>query len=370
MFPQEEVIMSYKITRRQILKFLSVSIGANIVPQILIGNAFAANSNTNVQIIDVADGLFSDPPKEYKCDNKRESFYRSIYEKGVKTVIRYYSGEKPGEPINNAGLRCKNITTRERDIIHDSGLSLAIVYQLMGQKDGRYNSETGKRDASFCIERTKYLNQPEGSTIFFGVDGDEHNETDLVNYFKQVKIAFDGRYEIGCYGSGRSCEAATEIAKFSWIAESPNWTKTRSYMNNKKWHIYQNKTQVQYSEWTKKYGVNIDTNILNPTFNTIGAFKKDGSLVTYNKSETDLIASKRMWVKAQRLPILNRPLDGQEVKYICVARMVHVIGDIRDGWALVDIDEDGKPEGYCDARQLLPLSEMPEYKSGCVGIDY
>ena len=43
---------------------------------------------------------------------------------------------------------------------------------------------------------------------------------------------------------------------------------------------------------------------------------------------------------------------------------MHVV-DTRGDWAEVDINEDGRGEGFVAAEYLRPLNQMPAYVSGC-----
>lgn len=365
--------MNGDISRRSVLgaggRLIAAGATASIGSTVLGSATSAAATRTTAQIVDIATGPYFD---QNTCSQPKDAFYKSLVSNGVKTIIRYYSGITPGEPINNGGLACKNITREERAIIHAHGLSLAVVYQYEGRTPGRYSAETGTRDAKFCIERAKYLKQPEGSPIYFGIDSNtsDHPIDGVKRYLEKVREEFKGRYQIGCYGPGAVCAAvAPDIAKYTWIPESPAWEGTRDYMNKGNWTFYQNKSNVDLSTWTKPFAVRIDTNFLNPKFNTIGAFNKDGSIARYDKSEVARIAAKRMWVTAGQLPILDRP-DGAPKGHMCIARIVHVVGEIKNGWAAIDINEDGQVDGYCTATGLSPLSKMPEWHGPCVPMDY
>lgn len=320
---------------------------------------------TTTQVVDISHGPFLDPNA---CTKEIEGFYRNLAKHGVKTVIRYYSGYTPGIPVNN--FRCKNVTLLEREIIHKHGLSLAIVYQLNGRAAGRYTRETGLRDAEFCLDRAKAIDQPPHSAIYFGIDADmkRHPVDKVEAYFKALSEVIKGRYDLGCYGAGaHSARVVPKYAKYSWIAEAQAWAGTRKYITDNKWTFYQNKTEVDFSGWTKPFKMQIDTNIVNPKANTIGAFNGDGTLATYDTAESELILSRRMWVKPVQLDVYDKP-RGRIVGRVCSAKLLHVLS-IDDGWASLDINEDGEEEGYCKAELLLPFSQMPQYRAGCEKVD-
>lgn len=301
-------------------------------------------AHTNIQIVDTGHGT-------------NETFLRPLAENGVNTIFRYYAQE------NN--IPGKNVTPRERDMIFDHGLALAIVYQHRAQQPGRFTAETGRRDARFCQERAAEIRQPEGTAIFFGVDSDTHTDAAVIEYLTAVNSVFGGRFLVGCYGSGAHCRAALNagVVSMTWVAEAPAWGGTRNFINSRDWTIYQNKTQIEDSPIMSAGGVPIDTNILNPRFNTIGAFNRDGHMILYDQTYAQASYDRRMFVAATQLNIRDRP-GGHVVSHMCICRTVHVLG-IDDGWAMVDTNEDGRADGYCSAEYLRPLHQMPAYVSGC-----
>lgn len=306
----------------------------------------SGGGSSRIQIVDTGHGT-------------NATFLRGLADNGVKTIIRYYAQE------NN--LPGKNITPRERDMIFDHGLSVAIVYQWEAYRPGRFNPEMGRRDADFCMQRAAEINQPHGSAIFFAVDNDSHTREDVMSYLAAVKRRLDGRFQIGCYGSGHQCDAVINdgSATMAWIAEAPAWRGTREFINSRRWHIYQNKTQIESNPHMSAGGVPIDANILNSRYDSIGAFDRSGAIVRYDSATVRQIYDRRMFVTATQLNIRERPRpNGRVISHVCVARTVHVLS-IRNGWAEIDLDEDGRADGYCSAEFLVPVHQMPAYVRGC-----
>ena len=304
----------------------------------------AAVTNSNIQIVDTGHGTNPD-------------FLRPLAENGVQTIFRYYAQEDniPG----------KNITPYERDMIFDHGLSIAIVYQHQAYLAGRFTTATGTRDANFCLQRAAEINQPSGSTIFFGVDSDSHTDASVLEYLTAVRRVIGNRYEIGCYGSGAHCVAALNagLVTYTWVAEAPAWGGTRSFINSRRWTLYQNKTQIEDSPIMSGGGVPIDTNIVNPGFNTIGAFNRNGQRIGYDPAQVALNYDRRMFVAATELNVRDRP-GGGVIAHMCIARTVHVLA-LSNGWAEIDTNEDGRADGYVSAEFLRPMNQMPAYVSGC-----
>lgn len=311
----------------------------------------------NIQIIDISEGPFED---EVHCTGPKDRLLKNFADRGVNTIIRYYSDK------NNT--TCKNITPYERDILHGYGFNIAIVYQYQGRAPGRYNAAHGVADAELCLNKANEIKQPDGSAIYFGIDADAstHNPSDVVAYLDAVNKKFAGRFAIGCYGAGTVCRRALDhpYIAFTWVPEAPAWDGTQDFMNDKLWTFYQNKTDMTKSGLSDGRGYKVDTNFVNPKFDTIGAFRKDGTPVKYDRTEVGLIASQRKWVNISELPIFDRP-HGTKVTHMCIARMVRVLSDIDQDWVNVDIDEDGEANGVCEKKYLSPLDKMPKWTNVC-----
>lgn len=332
-------------------RFLGQSAAASCLAAAPLGNGTPLVAQevagTTVQIIDTGWGLSSD-------------LIARLASAGVRVAFRYYSQED--------NLPGKNITRRERGILADHGIGLAIVYQFKGQANGRYVAGTGQRDAAFCLGRAQEIGQPGGSTIYFGIDNDRHDIDGVRAYLAAVRDSFAGRYDIGVYGAGFHCQTILSdgLARYAWVPEAPAWRGTQDFVNSRNWTLMQNKTNVSNSVWVRGSGLPIDTNILNPTFSEFGAFDGAGAPLRFDPIDTQLIALSRRFVAApEGTDIREEPSASAAIKTrMCVARTLHVLG-VTDGYAMVDIDEDGVPDGYCREADLAPLHAMPRYRSGC-----
>ncbi len=336
--------MTPTISRRGFLRSGGATLVASSMLSLAPTRAFAALTGTNALIVDTGHGT-------------NPAFLRPLADNGVQTIFRYYAQE------NN--IPGKNVTPYERDMIFDHGLTLAIVYQHRSHVAGRFTAAAGREDANFCLARAGEIRQPHGTAIFFGLDSDTHSSADVIEYLTVVNRILGRRYYVGCYGSGAHCAAALDagVASLTWVAEAPAWGGTRQFINSGRWHLYQNKTQIEGNPIMSAGGVPIDTNILNPRFNTIGAFDRHGNVVGYDPIRLQISYDRRMFVGATQLNVRDRP-NGTVVAHLCVARTVHVLA-IDDGWAMIDIDEDGRADGWCSAEYLRPLNQMPAYVGGC-----
>ncbi|MEX0286808.1 MAG: DUF1906 domain-containing protein [Paracoccaceae bacterium] len=357
------------LTRRQLTMASSAALAVAAMPKPARAQL---PPNTRVHVIDMGNAPFFDRAQSptgldgmNACTQPNHKFLDSLTYAGVDTVIRYYSD------TNNAGLNCKNVTRRERDVLNDHGLALCIVYQHEGRAKNRYTGARADQDARFCLERARAIGQPEGSSIYFGVDSDAALNSDqgVLDYFREVNRIFGGRYRVGIYAAGARCQLIRNagLAEYFWVPEAPAWAGTRDFMNTGNWTMYQNKTDIHHSLLTRDMDqpLAIDTDILNPLVgDTIGAFRGDGSIVRYDPMRLDAIARTRKWVTQDQLDIYYEP-DDEQIAHACIARMVHVLEDL-DGWALVDIDEDGYGDGFCRSDTLADLGSMPRWRrSSC-----
>ena len=338
--------------------------------------AGAQSHDSRIHIIDMANAAFHDRTRapndlgsERGCSRTNEIFYRVLANSGVDTVLRYYSD------TNNAGLSCKNVTRHERDVLHDHGLALAIVYQFEGRAKDRYTGPRAMQDAQFCLSRARSIGQPDGSAIYFGVDSDAALNSDegVIAYFREVNRIFGGRYRVGIYAAGARCRLIRDrgLAEYFWVPEAPAWAGTRDFMNSGDWAVFQNKTDISRSFMTDGLGqpIAIDTDIVNPAQgNTIGAFGRDGSIKTYDPARLRAVVDARQWVTEGKLELFDEP-DGTATGHLCIARTVHVVETYGD-WALIDADEDGIADGYCSRSGLAPLNSMPQWRrANCTPMD-
>lgn len=362
-------------------KFLIASAAVAAAPRTVLA---APPVNTNIHVIDLANAPYFDrnkPPTGLDgldaCTRPNEKFLDKLRAHGVDTIIRYYSDR------NNAGLNCKNITRRERDLLHEHGFSVGIVYQYRGRQRNRYTGSRAVSDAEIIQARIKAIIQPEGSTIYIGVDSDKDKNSDegVKQYFRIINDVLGDRFEIGVYAAGSRClllknttyarkggdgQKRSLATKF-WVPEAPAWDGTRHFMNKEPWTFYQNKTEISKSLLAASMGqeVKLDTNIVNLPKDstapvTIGAFDADGTIKTYSKERVEAVCNARNWVTDSVAYIRDKP-GGRKLTRVCIARTVHVLK--REGdWALVDVDEDGEPEGYCRVKDLAPLTQMPQWR--------
>jgi len=218
----------------------------------------------------------------------------------------------------------------------------------------------GRSDARFSLDFARdEIEQPIGSTIYFGVDGDWWTNTDqqkVRDYFEAINEEFSDAgspFKIGVYGSGKTCTnlKSLGLAEYFWLPLSTGWSGSRDYYNWGEWTFYQNYHGLSIG------GRYTDTNIINPEVADIGTFDKNG--IVANITQPESVFNERAFVNASSLNLREQPNSAsQKVGELRNRRNVRVLSS-SNGWAELDIDEDGEAEGYASQTYLKPLTMMP-----------
>ena len=219
---------------------------------------------------------------------------------GVKTIIRYYN--HPGDAIS-----CKTLLPAESDAIIAAGMSIATVFQHQGHDpETFFNAGRGSKDARRALHLAAINGQPEGSAIYFAVDGVDQTIRDAVfeygmsdghgiskkrkrlllradrskarhirhyarflkyhrrifgkaasdirasdilpfvdRYFRAVNAEMKGKgYRVGAYGSGLVCShlLAQKLVDLCWLAQSSGWPGYDEFRASKTWSLVQQKS--------------------------------------------------------------------------------------------------------------------------------
>lgn len=159
---------------------------------------------------------------------------------GVKAVGRYY----------NYGSGPKVLTRTEAQALIARGISIWTVFQFWNNAPQWFSKARGEADAARALQCAHELvGQPEGSTIYFGVDYDEtgsHYAGSIVPYFTAVKAVFtraDGSrpYRIGVYGNGLVCRrlVADGLVSDTWLSCARGHTEHNQYLASRQWKLAQ-----------------------------------------------------------------------------------------------------------------------------------
>jgi hypothetical protein len=183
-----------------------------------------------------------------------QSFLDNMRAIGIKTVIRYYDHDDetlPGKTLRRA----------ERDLILSNGFKTAVVFQHHNDRFSSFTPWRGSQDAERSIALAGENSQPQGSTIYFGVDGPWKELSNIMGYFREVyvRLARTG-HRVGVYGSGLVCNAllTSGLAETCWLAAPTAWPGYHAYYQTGQWGLAQLRT-------TQCGGRSVDFNLVNGT---------------------------------------------------------------------------------------------------------
>ncbi|MDZ4761462.1 MAG: DUF1906 domain-containing protein [Alphaproteobacteria bacterium] len=276
---------------------------------------------------------------------------------GVRTIFRYYAQAAQAE------VPQKQLTEAEAAAILDAGMSIASVYQYYNNLRENIQGERGAVDGETALARAARFRQPAGSAIYFGIDGDWPDKgADITAYFQaaRAKLAPAG-YRVGVYGSGATCKLVLDqgLAEFAWLVNSPGHTGAASFYNSGRWTLFQNGIDTSVAG-----GIRIDTNLLDPAREDFGQWGRPGTDVLVPAAISREVLAGRRFVAAKAARLFAAPdASGAPLAstYFGKGRSVRVLG-AGNGWAEVDVNETGRPSGYCRISDLnADMATRPDY---------
>lgn len=297
----------------------------------------------------------------------------------VKVVVRFFA-RKP-----QPGLREKVMASdgnmidgvREPTILIRNGLSIVSLYQYrnnLPEKFSRGLEDTGSAkaeaaaDIKAALEQAKVVGQPEGSAIYFGVDFNVNRAgvEPVLEYFRAINRSVGDHYAIGIYGNGFVNRALRQekLVAYNWISASRSHEETVAFYNSGQWHLFQNQVDRRWFGPPGKcsMGLDVDTNIQNPTVSSIGAWGAG----EVDKSRNQKIFDQRRFA-IRATPVVQ---DGGKDRQGCkpdksVPRNANVRILAQSGaWSGVDVDEDGNADGQVKTADLTSnLATMPPWGS-------
>ncbi len=292
----------------------------------------------------------------------------------VKVVVRFFA-RKP-----QPGLREKVMSSdanmidgvREPTILIRNGLSIVSLYQyrnnlpekfLKGLEDTGSAKAEVAADAKAALEQAQLVGQPEGSAIYFGVDFNVNRATvePALEYFRVIGQTVGNHYAIGVYGNGflNRTLRQEKLVAYNWISASRSHEGTVDFYNSGQWHLFQNQVDRRWFGPPGKCstGLDVDTNLQNPSVTNIGA---------WGAGEVDGIRNQKIFDQ-RRFAIRATPVEsggGASCKPDSrVPRNANVRILAQSGvWSGVDIDEDGTIDGQVRTSDLTPnLATMPPW---------
>lgn len=158
---------------------------------------------------------------------------------GITFVFRYYSATTTHP--------AKRLTLAEAQALVTAGIQIGVVYEDGPTSVSYFTNGRGTQDGGRAWQYAQQIGQPVGSAIYFAVDYDAKpaDLAAIASYFQGVQFGLDtasggvSSYSIGVYGSGLVCQTIKQdqnLAKYSWMAESPKWQGTDTYAG---WDVMQ-----------------------------------------------------------------------------------------------------------------------------------
>jgi uncharacterized protein (TIGR02594 family) len=270
---------------------------------------------------------------------------------GVKCVIRYYNNQNT--PVHPT----KCLTKDELAALFAAGLSVAVVFEQRAGATGDISdlsAANGTRDGKRALALAQSLGQPQGSAIYFAVDHDFVSSSDLGKigtYFANAKAAIGGAYKIGAYGSGLVGTTMKSLGHVDhiWLSGSTGWTGTQKALEDGNWAIFQ-----KFMELVSPIGnFGYDGNIVNPAEESFGQFSAGGT-----QQNVPGVAVKALFQVIARSGLNLRAGPGENFQIFRTLpenTIVTVTGTSGD-WHQVDIEGDGKADGYMHGSYLKAVS--------------
>jgi hypothetical protein len=318
--------------------------------------------------------------------NNAAKVAQELSARNVKVVVRFFARKL------QPGLREKMMASddnmingvREPTLLIRNNLSIVSLYQyrnnlpakfLRGLDDTGSATAEAAADAKAALDQARRVGQPEGSAVYFGVDFNLTPNSDAVDavvaYFRAVNRTVGRRYAIGIYGNGFVNRVLREekLVSYNWISASRSHEETVDFYNSGQWHLFQNQVDHRWFGAAGKCanGVDLDTNLQNPGVSGIGAWgagEVDGSRnrKIFNERRFALRETLVFQDSGGRGGLISRRncRNGNRVPKNANVRVLAQFGD----WSSVDIDEDGKPDGYIRTSNLTSdLATMPPWRA-------
>jgi hypothetical protein len=270
--------------------------------------------------------------------------------KGVRTVIRYYNFS------NSRIFPEKALQLAEAQAIGAHEMQAAVVFQQRQNQVGDFSElkgiAAGRRAYRYAHDN---IGQTPGSAIYFSVDFDASSDelkNNVTPYFEGLKRAFAEEsggapeYRVGVYGSGLVCTSLAEkgLIEFIWLAMSRGFRGTKEALRAGQFHL------AQRAPAQILCGLDVDFNDSNPDKPEFGGFTVEDDTAPPREGGATV---ERFKVSA-RSGLRLREGPGTQFEIIGGLRpgQIVFVPSITDGWAHVDVEGDGRIDGFASAGFL------------------
>jgi glycoside hydrolase-like protein len=224
-----------------------------------------------------------------------------------------------------------------------------------------------------------------GSQYSDGTPISNHTVVTAVNaYFQRLQQTL-GKARLGVYGNGLTNQnmIANNYVTYSWVSQSASFANTAEYLSTGPWNLFQQMDWYWFGSGKCPSGLDVDTDIQNPSVSDIGAVTANGPFLI-DAARTQAIFNARYVAvppPKHTVPILTAKLatapaistsfcdtGTNTLKVIDgIGRNVSVrILDDDGTWVTVDINEDGVAEGYAlkAGNFVTSIKDTPPYYPG------
>jgi hypothetical protein len=413
------------ISRRDFAAGLSAA--ALFPPSQAFADADQQRFNGRIAIVDTSDDA--------------SDYAERLRQANVAVVARYYArGFQESVPnkriaFNSLARSKKHKGAPEIDRLLENQLAILSVYQYQSNKPQKFlfglsgkgltpsqaARAEAEADAKAANDQAGEIKQSSNAPIYFGLDFDliekakyatySENGNTYTVYDPSTKKPVENRvlidachtyfetlgkevgYPLGVYGNGFANRylRKNNLVRYSWVSESRSYDQTAEFLSDSKvedrWHLFQHHIDRRWFVDTKgctsaaDNGFDVDGNVQNPTYASIGAWNRDG-LVSIEPTRTLQIFNERRVAQASPGAPVYKSKDGGEPtdtrrctstgddppKWHFVSettvgrnRAARVLAE-EGNWLLVDINEDGAPDGYCRKADFVKsIKEMPPW---------
>jgi hypothetical protein len=289
----------------------------------------------------------------------------ALFAAGIGTVIRYYS--------RDTTRPSKRLSPPEAAALTAAGLRLAIVHEgRFGDQAANFDRASGVANALYAPSYgAQVIGQPDGSTIYFGVDFDATKaqiRDNILPYFQGIADAFAQipaapHYKVGIYGSGASCGAVLDagLAAKAWLAQATGWLEYTSFRDSKRWALLQgmgiNVAGVDSDPNEANPGIDIGDFLLGQTAPAIITAPANPPLATQPGAATPAFVIAR-----HGLNLRSGPADTFEIRTALPLGTRVFVLKLNGAWSLVDLQGDGAADGYMFSAYLAttaPQATVP-----------
>jgi Domain of unknown function (DUF1906) len=154
-----------------------------------------------------------------------KGFVPALTKNKIDTIGRYFCDQ-------NDPTAYKLISATEAGQIAAAGIKLFTVFEA-----GSVDLSAGVSHANTAMNCAKTIGQPQGSTIYFGIEKDggftQADMQQITTYFTNIKNTIAGKFDIGIYSNGTPCGALRQagLVKYTWLAAA-------SYSHDGTWDFY------------------------------------------------------------------------------------------------------------------------------------